>query len=388
MTRVYQNPAQVAGLRAIIAGAGAYPNAKGPAARVALKDLTSVPPSVLTLAGKLLTDWRGSLSKPLVSIDLMLSDPAKPAVWPGFGAPGEIAAGAAIDPPTRANIDAAITGALAGSTKDDGLLLLFCGHGVAKDDRYFLPSDFGSGGNPWSLAINLNEFRLALQQEAPRVQWLFWDCCANIPEDILRVLGTIGSSPISRDAGLLSEARAHGPLHQFRLSSAAEGEEAFGIPDAPSRFMEMLVEALDGAGCNRRVGADWPVSHAGIQEAIQSYADRKQDLDKPAFYRFVSSASTDTQGRMLFRKLPAAPKATLVARSNPRPDLKKARLEVSRNGANVHDLAPPQRAAVVYLSLDPDQTYEVTATFEDGVSLSESVHAYLPMPDPLEFVRT
>ncbi|MDO9336743.1 MAG: caspase family protein [Caulobacter sp.] len=385
MTRVYQNPDAQVGLRALIVGAGAYPGAKAPD-RLVLKDLTSVPPSVLLLARKLLTDWRADLSQPLVSLDLLLSDPAGPATWPGYGAAGEIAAGSPLDAPSRAAIEAALGAVLAGATKDDGLLLLFCGHGVAKDERYFVPGDFGAQLNPWNVLINLDELALALRQEPPRTQWLFWDCCANIPEQILSALGAIGSSPLPRDAGRLSAAvRTHGMLGQFRLASAADGDEAFGVAEAPSRFMEMLVEAVDGAGCDRRIDRKWQVYDAGIRSAIQTYADRTPGLANPGFYRFVVPASTDTPVPMRFRQLPGPPRSILIASSEPRRALKKAALAVTRDGESIQQLPAPQPSAVLHLTLDPEREYQVTATFEDGAVQTRPTFAYLPMAEPVEF---
>lgn len=388
MTCVYHSPVVTVGLRVLLVGAGAYPSAKDPNGKVELTDLTSVAPSVLALAKKLLTDWRETLTQPLLRVEVLLSDPGKPAVWPGYGAAGEVAAGSPLEPPSRANIETALAATLAGATRDDGLLILFCGHGVAKDDRYFVPGDFGGQLNPWNTLINLDELALALRQEPPRTQWLLWDCCANIPEEILNALGTIGSSPIGRDAGLLASAiRTYGVLGQLRLASAADGLEGFGIPGSPSRFTEMLIEALDGAGCDRRIDRKWQVYDAGIRTAIQTYADRTPALDHPDFYRFVVPASTDAPMPMRFRQLPGPPKSVLVAMSDPRDELKRAAVAVAHGGSAVQDLPAPQAAAVLYLRLEPEREYLVTATFDDGDIESRSTYAYLPMAEAVEFAR-
>jgi hypothetical protein len=256
MTRVYQSSDKMRGLRVLVVGAGAYPYAKVATEDVpALKDLTSVAPGVMAFLKRLLTDWRADLAMDLLSVDLLLSNPAEPggATWPGFGVSGESTPGEALEPATLTNLDTALTAALKGALGEEGLLLLFCGHGFFRDARYFVMSDFGQTNNPWSRVVNLDQLAMGLRQVPPRTQWLFWDCCADIPAKILDALGTVGDPIIQPKGSKISSVEAtYGKLSRFGISSAPVGEQAFGTPNAPSRFIEKILEAINGAGAIKR----------------------------------------------------------------------------------------------------------------------------------------
>jgi hypothetical protein len=145
MTRVYRSPEKIRGLRVLIVGAGAYPYAKTATQDVpALPDLTSVAPGVMVFLQRLLTDWREGLAMGLLTVDLLLSDPKQPggSHWPAFGVPGEAAAGQPLEPAYRQHLEQALFDALDGASGEDGLLVLFCGHGFSRAARYFVLSDF------------------------------------------------------------------------------------------------------------------------------------------------------------------------------------------------------------------------------------------------------
>jgi hypothetical protein len=379
----------------LIVGTGAYPDAKlaRPGTPV-LADLSSVAPSVMAFAQRLVTDWRTSLAMDLLSIDLLLSDPTQPggAIWPGFGVPGEIPANTMIEPPMLSNVDQALQDALSGAEPDEGLLLFFCGHGFSRVDRYFVLSDFGRGGDPWSRTINLSKLDLALQQEKPRKLWLFWDCCADIPSEILDALGNVGASLIQPRASALSTANVtYGTLSRFGAASSSLGSQAFGIAGKPTRFTEMLLEALDGAGAIKRTGAIWWVDHSGIQDALQTYVTRYPDLQDPKFYTFTTPFSSDSPTRMQFRQLPGPPSSFLLASSTPRrAALKQAQLSVLPEGI-LDDLQalpgyePTQPVtAVVRFKLPPQRRYTVKASFAGQVQ-TKTCFADLPLAEPAEF---
>lgn len=395
MTRVYQSPDQAQGLRVLLVGAGSYPFVKSAVRGVPfLADLTSVAPSILTLLKRLLVDWRTSLGMPLVSIDLLLSDPGQPsgARWPGYGVRGEVAAGTLIDPPTVESVDRGLQAALAGAEANEGLLLFFCGHGFSRTDRYFLLSDFGCGGNPWSRAINLDQLDLGLWQEKPRTLWLFWDCCSDIPSEVLDTLGTVGTTLIQPRASALATANAnYGNLSRFGAASSQLGLQAHGTPNGLSRFTEMLLEALNGAGATKRDNQIWWVDHTGIQDALQSYVLRYPDLDKPGDYLFVTPFSSASLQRMRFRKLDSPPSSFLIARSEPRRGaLKQAKLCVLPDGMlddehAVPGFGPSQPAsAIVCFKLPPRVTYTVKAAFVGGEQ-TKSCFADLPLAEPAIF---
>lgn len=395
MTRVYRSPNAAKGLRVLFVGAGAYPNAaKAEAGRPALADLTSVAPSVLSLAGAFLSAWRDSLAMELSSIDLLLSDPEQPAgvLWPGFGAAGEAVRGTPVDPPTLANVEQALSDVLATAEAEEGVFLFFCGHGFSRGDRYFVLSDFGTSLDPWSRTVNLSELDWALQQHKPRTLWQFWDCCANIPSEILDALGSVGTSLIRARASALSEAIAtYGPMSKFGAASSPLGLQAFGVAGKPTRFAEMLLEALGGTGATKRQDGAWWVDHSGIQDAFQSYARRHPDLPDPEFYTFVTPFSSDAPQRMRFRRLPNAPSSVLLASSAPRRGgLKRGRICVLPQGTQddaqaVLGCEPKQpTTAVVRFVLPPWETYTVKAIIGEETQ-TKICFADLPLAEPAEF---
>jgi Caspase domain len=213
MTRIYQDPAPAAdapSLRALILGAGHYANAQVAIEGVPrLPDLSSVGQSVRKFAAKLIGDWRSSLEAPLLSVDLLLCEPEfEVSRWMSSGAEGEGANDTPIDPPTLANVRAALTQVLEGAKPADHFVFMCCGHGFSKDKSYFILSDFGSNTDEvWSNVVNVTDFFLGMGQKEPRKQWFFVDCCADIPEAVLKVLTpTVGQALVTPDAGKLGTA--------------------------------------------------------------------------------------------------------------------------------------------------------------------------------------
>lgn len=392
MTRVYKSAAD-AGFRVLIVGAGAYPNAKAGTGNVPiLKDLQSIGPSVLAFVGSLLGPWHSSLSAPLVSIDLLLNGPEFPgaATWTGYGREGEVAAGTQIEEPTQPNIVQALAALKHEGTVDDTLLLLFCGHGFSREERFFLPSDFGTGLNPWSPAIKLDQLALGLRQFNPRVQWLFWDCCADIPQEALDVIGDVGSGLIGVSAAeLASASRSFGELNRFGIASSPVGAVAYGIAGQPSRFMEMLIEAVDQVGATRKSGGDWWITDRGLVDALQTYVQRHPELDE-SFYSFVMPFNSDAMAPMRLRKLAQPPVSTLITRSDPRPFLVAADLKIARAGAPpgeyVYNNHPPRTQSVFCCQVPAQLHYTVSAQFngQEGAKIA-TVFADLPVADAVEF---
>jgi hypothetical protein len=397
MTRVYQNPiAQAAGsarTRALIIGAGLYPHAQTATdARPKLKNLESVGPSIRTFVSKLLGEWFDDLTAPLGSVDLLLSDTAAPQglTWPGFGRDGEVAVGTVIDQPTLENVKKALSASLQGATVEDHFLFLCCGHGFWKTSSYFVLSDFGANElNIWEAAINLDGFRTGLSQITARNQWLFFDCCKDIPEEILKTLSQIGTPLIETNAAEIAKANRKGSLSQYGLSSAAIGLQAFGIPNKPSRFCEMLIDALDGAGAVSKHEGKWHVDDHGIGRAVRSYAQRNPDLEDPDFYKGTIPISNDMPDRLRFRCTTEAPKSRLVVFSKPRTAMKAADLFVLRDGnPNAIWSRKPAGRAKVLIELPARLTGKVSAVFPDGKIKEIEVYGDLPTaePDEAEFV--
>ena len=380
-------------MRVLVLGAGRYPHAKKETTRrPKLEDLDSVGPSVWAFVRKLLGEWREDLEVPLGTVDLLLSETAQPggSQLPALGVEGEAAAGSRIDEPTLANVNAALVASLEGAGVQDHFFFLCCGHGFWKTHSFFLLSDFGAiARNPWTTVIDLDGFRLGLSQEKPRWQWLFFDCCKDIPEAVLTTLSNIGDPLIQTNAEEIVKANRLGALSQFGLASAALGQQAFGIPGKPSRFCEMLLEALNGAGAISKREAKWQVDDRGITDAVRSYAQRNPDLPDPDFYKGTLPISNDMPGRMRFRAIGAEPKSRLVAFSKPRPLMKAADIAVIRDGISkpIWSRTPAGRAKIL-IELPARLPCTVAATFPNGNTRKIEVYGALPQAEPeeVEFV--
>jgi len=379
-------------MRALVIGAGHYPHANGAHPDVpALNDLSSAAASVYAFVGKLIRDWRNDLCAPLDTVDLLISDPAHPGgtTWSALGVPGEAPDDTQIDAPTLTNVNAALVAWLQADANDH-LLFLCCGHGFWKEERCFVLADFGTNvNNPWTSVIALDSFALGLRQRPPRTQWLFFDACSDIPEPVLTSLGVVGDPLIRLTAkGLATAQQELGPVSQFGLASSTIGTQAFGIPGSPSRFCEMLIDALDGAGAVLHQQGAWWIDQRGIEDAVGTYALRKPDLEDPSFYEFVTPISSDAPGRMLFRRVAEEPSSCLVAASLPPIALKNATVVIKREGADEPSfrLLPPQRRAQLHVGLLPArQHYTVTATF-DGLTRQVETFADLPLAERAEFI--
>ena len=375
-------------MRVLILGAGRYPNAKrGTTRRPKLNDLESVGPSIWAFVTKLLREWKDELEVPVGRVDLLLSETAQPegSQWSPLGVQGEVAAGTRIDEPTLANVNAALAASLEGAEVQDHFLFLCCGHGFWKTHSFFLLTDFGATSNPWTAVIDLDGFRLGLSQEKPRFQWLFFDCCKDIPEAVLTTLSNIGDPLIQTNAEEIVRANRLGALSQFGLASAVPGQQEFGIPGKPSRFCEMLIEALDGAGAISKRNAKWWVDDRGITDAVRSYAQRNPDLPDPDFYKAALPISNDMPWRMRFRAVGAEPKSRLVAFSKPRPAMKAANIAVLCDGnpEPIWSRRPAGRAKIL-IELPARLPCTIAATFSDGNTRQLDVYGALPVAEPEE----
>lgn len=396
MTRVYINPSPAAPgtpqTRALIVGAGRYPHAQNEtAARPKLNNLESVGPSIWTFVERLLKDWKNHLEGPLASVDLLLSEPAHAggSAWPGYGVQGEVVAGTVIDEPTLTNIDTALTASLSGAGTQDHFLFLCCGHGFWKTKSFFIPSDFGASvNNPWASVIDLDGFRLGLSQKQPRFQWLFFDCCRDLPDTVLSTLSPIGNPLLQANAEELVKANRFGDLCLFGLSSAAAGRQAFGIPGQPSRFCEMLMEALDGTGAISKRNGRWHVDDRGIMDAIRSYAQRNPQLPDPDFYKAAFPISSDMPQRMRFRSVAGEPKSRFIAFSAPRAAMRTADVAVRLDGnpAPLWSQTPAGKSKLL-IEIPARLSCKVSVAFSGGKTREIEVYGTLPTaePDEMEF---
>ncbi len=338
-----------------------------------LPDIPSAAKAATDVAADAISDWRGRLVKPLKSVDLLVCDPANPdgITW---SPPGSAAL--QLQAPTLAAIKIARDDWLAGATGDDMLLFYCCGHGIwlPSASRTFLASDFGADGDdPWSSAIALEDFALALPEKPPRLQWLFFDCCANTPPDVLEAQRARATPLIQSQLGqrkVMEE--LYGEVAQVTVS-ASRADAAFGKDGRGSRFSEALLEACTHSGY-REQGDDgrWWLDQASLDAAMASYSDRVAAIEEADYFNFTRLTVTDAQSppRLLSRIDP--PNCMMFVNSDPMQRLKQGDLTIRcvESAQNVGGQAAGAAALARFRQeVAPWKHYEVAAQFPEGAQM-------------------
>ncbi len=376
------------GTRVLILGAGTYSLAQAGAARVPiLEDISSATRSARDFADQVLGGWRNRFEKPLASVDLLLNSPGSPE-GETYVAPGEQAR--AVDPPTVANIKAAVRNRwLKDAGPDDVLIFYCCGHGIwlPSTGRTFLASDFGDPEDPWPQAVALNDFAFALGSRPPRKQWLILDCCANSPTEALKAISPRPDKLIAADTGDRGAAvAAHGQLSQATLFSSSIDAQAFGKANRASRFMEAFVEACEGSAYLAQDNQGrWWADRPGLEAAISTYGRRVAKTAERDYFTFPVVSETDAQDipRLLFQA--NRPNCILLARSEPSDRLLDASLKVSTPPSTdaIGGQASGLKAQARYRQAVPAYSLcRVEAAFPDGPQVIER----LALPPLLEAV--
>jgi hypothetical protein len=376
------------GTRVLILGAGTYPLAQAGAARVPiLEDISSATKSAVDFADRVLGGWRERFERPLASVDLLLNGPGSPD-GETYRPPGREAV--TVDPPTLANIKAAVRNRwLKGAGPKDVLVFYCCGHGIwlPSTGRTFLASDFGDEEDPWPQAVALSDFGFALGEKAPRSQWLILDCCANAPTEALKAIAPRPDKLLGADTGgRAATVASHGPLSQATLFSSSVEAKAFGKAKRASRFMEALIEACEGSAYVAQDSQGrWWADRQGLENAISTYGRRVAKTAERDYFTFPIVSETDAQDipRLLFRD--GEPTCTLVARSEPADRLLAAQLTVTSPPSPevIGSQAPGLAAQARYRQPVPAYTMcKVEAAFPDGPKVIQR----LALPPLLETI--
>lgn len=375
MTRVYERAVAGGGARILILGAGHYPFAQTAAVRVPkLADIPSAAQAAIDVANDVIGDWADRLAKPLASVDMLVCDPAHPDGI-AYTPPGKPLV--QLQSPTLANVKSARDAWLNGAGGDDLLLFYCCGHGIwlPSASRTFLASDFGQDGEePWSSAIALDDFMLALPEKPPRLQWLLFDCCANTPPDVLEAQKARANPLIQsqiKQRAIMEE--QYGDVAQVTVAAASRDAEAFGKEGRGSRFSEVLLEACRHSGY-RDQGDDgrWWLDQQSLDLAMASYGERVAPIEEEDYFTFARLTTTDalTSPRLLSRQDP--PGCVLFVNSDPAQRLKQGDLAIRcvESAADLGGQAAGQNAQVRYRQdVAPWRNYRVEATFPEGVQV-------------------
>jgi hypothetical protein len=366
----------------LILGAAHYPDAQVEKAKVPrLPDIASAAKSCIDFATRCITDWQDAFIRPIGTIDLLVNDSANPDGIV-FTPPGE--APIQVEAPTLAAIKAARKKWMEDAGPDDLLLFYCCGHGVwlPSVSRTFLCADFGMDDEePWSSAIALDDFQLALGDYAPRAQWLLFDCCANTPTVALEAIRARANPLLQPQAGFRGTMeQLHGPLAQVSVASASPGALAFGKPGRTSRFMEALLDAFDHAGfAAQDDDGHWWLDQAGLEKAMGSYAVRVAPVEEEGYFTFARLTQTDAPEtpRLLGRAFPSD--CTFLVFSEPAQRLKLCNLAIWTGTPAqlvVSQTAGPNALTRFKHDVPPFLNYNIEADFPEG----RQVHPRIALP--------
>ena len=266
------------GLHAILIGVSEYERLPGkgdpPGKGLrALKKLQSAALGAFALAGKLEElDGLDRLYRPLKTLRLLLApSPLELQAEPGLAA-------AAVCPPTRANIQAALEAWRADVAESAGAMALFYygGHGLREgEDNIFLASDFLTPGTAeLDAAFKLSSIRggMTVSDDLPDMgldQFYFIDACRE-QSDILEQL-PMKEPPAVFDPSLndITDKR-RAPVY----FASPNGGIALSDAGTLSGFTKALVIALDHAAPEKRWNEerermDWPINATSLKNGIQ-----------------------------------------------------------------------------------------------------------------------
>ena len=177
--------------------------------------------------------------------------------------------GTAVDRATLPNAQRSVQGWFNRCHGNAGNLALFyfCGHGLERDKQYLLLEDFGEAPlDPLAASIDLDRFHDGMAACAADSQVFLADACRQVPWDLIKTYGDMGTPLIPPRLGGNTDRNA--PI----LRAAAQGRPAFGAPGEVTNFTRALLLALRGAGATEELdGTDrWVVRYLALASAVQT----------------------------------------------------------------------------------------------------------------------
>ncbi|MFO1303192.1 MAG: caspase family protein [Burkholderiales bacterium] len=361
MTELVHSTATV-GTHALVIGVGEYPSLNGGSLPLfphheGMGQLSSPPESARMFASWLLDGYRNTGS-PLVSLDLLISDPSTSQFTPPGGTATTI---------ERAEFDKvkkAMKAWLArGHTSPDNLMIFFyCGHGVARGpDMTLLPEDYGSAHSPpqlsLGLAIDFTQFYLGMDSCAARNQIYFIDAC-RVASGLLIRTHNFAGDPVIPGMGQLTTPPRNAPIYFGTM----QGDTAFGRRGRESFFTEALLKAFRGAGADDDGNGNWRLQTDTLGKGIQHQL-RRTVANTAASGQ--NSTATNVGPGIAFHELAGLPECPVDVMCEPQADTANAMLQVAgtTNGVQMARNPPtPPTADAWALDLDYGD-YEFQASF-------------------------
>lgn len=336
-------------LHALVIGVARYPHLSGGAGPLAhdplgLGQVTTPEPTARAITAWLTGSYRNDAC-PLGSVELLLST----------------ATGGAEQPATMGNIERAVGGWVqrASSHPQNIAFFYFCGHGLAKDDLFLLPEDFGDPArpSPWRNCINFDSLRLGLWSTCKaETHILFVDACRETPFGMLTHVNVEGQAIIGGQ-GFGSSVRT-----QALYYAATEGKQAYGPAGEVSYFGQAVLQCLDGLATTNTSG-HWVVDTHALSSALGRVMEHLAETHNQPLH-----SEQTVKGRNAVLHRPAKP--MVIARIKCSDDRASAAADIVLRRQTVMHRATPADPKPLVVAVEPGD-WELTVTFPN--------HEYQPL---------
>lgn len=257
------------GTHVFIIGVGDYPHLKDGSGTLStghrgMGQLTSPPTSAMEML-RWVDRTLNNPEAPLKSIEVLVSQVDPATYTDSNGLNQQIA------PATWDNYEASVHAwkQRANSHPDNVAIFYFCGHGMGDGvNTHLLMSDTGRSAKLLRHAAHVGALRLAMGDCAALKQLYLVDACRTV--DLATVLDPFELSQSGLpETNVLKVYQGENPV----LSSARNGEQAFGAPGRVSVFTKALLDGLNRCAVFRPNGRIWAVSPQQLQQAIAALMD-------------------------------------------------------------------------------------------------------------------
>ena len=352
-------------LHALVIGVSHYPHLAGGGGPPIIHDMeigqvTTPKPTAMAVVDWLVNNYNNQAC-PLGSVELLLSEPPVSA------------SGSPFEPATMTNIETAFKNweNRCSANADNVTFFYFCGHGLALDNQYLLPENFGDPANPslWRNCIDFDGMRVGMRSCQAQTQLFFVDACRATPYAMLYHLNVDGISLISATTN--DSVRCSASFY-----ATTEGSKAYGLPNQPTFFCQALIQCLEGlAGTNAH--GKWVVSSYSLTNALGEVLEHfGREYEQPL------SCSTNVSGLALIHELNhALVIASIKCSTKKASNLAEIRLW---RGSEAHESLVGQRKPLI-ARVGPGE-WVVTVAFPGGEYASPTSVPCLMVPPVFEGV--
>ncbi len=332
-------------LHALVIGVASYPHLNGGTGRRASDPLMLGQVTTPTHTARAIAAWLmqryANPQCPLGTVDLLVSDGTA-------GQPSEA--------PTMGNIERAVTAwtRRAAEHPNNIAFLYFCGHGLAKEDLYLLPEDFGDPqwSSQWRNCIDFDGLRLGLWASCKaETQVLFVDACRETPFGMLTHINVQGQ-PLIGGQGFGSNVKT-----QAIYFATTEGKQAYGPANSVSYFGQAVLNCLDGLATSNTQGT-WVVDTHGLSGALGRLVQHMAETSgQPLLSEQV------VKGRIAILHMPAKPRVIAQIRCSHDRATAAADIELRRADESYKSSRNDPKPLVA--EVDPGD-WEVVVSFAQG----------------------